>query len=472
MSRNARVLAIVLAIAGASRSARADDTTAAVAFQHAEELGKQGKWSEACPLYDASYRADPQLGVLLHLADCHERIGRLASAWLEFTDATELARTKGDSREALARSRADALAPKLAKLHLTPPARLYPGLVVKRDGSDITILVGTDMPIDPGDHEIIASAPGFIEWKKKITIAGQGATPLEIPALEKIPDKPVEVAKPVVHEGMLKITTQADAEIRLDSDPVGTGHYEGKVKSGGHTLRVTAPGMRPYQNEITVLDDQTRAIDVPLEKEQALVVVAPAPPVDTGPSFELGASMSTGAKLRADNPLVVALRAELAFRIGRRVNFGLFAEYGTIQTSNACGTDMPGPTPATPFDFGPRNQFTSCSYVMPGLQLYVHILPKGTFDPYVGIAPGFRFGFYKWTTYPLAMSQSEIFPGLVNNVRVGVDYHPKGDDRTWEVGAFVDASITIIGQEGTDEVSKDPASYLTLSGGLRSSLAF
>jgi hypothetical protein len=36
------------------------------------------------------------------------------------------------------------------------------------------------------------------------------------------------------------------------------------VQSGGHTLRVTAPGMIPYQSEIVIQDDQTRRIQVSL----------------------------------------------------------------------------------------------------------------------------------------------------------------------------------------------------------------
>src|SRR5579863_10037738 len=167
MSR--RPLIVILVAILSPRLARSDDT-AALAYQQAVQLEKQGKFAEACPLYDASYRADPQIGVLLHLADCHEHIGKLASAWAEFSDAVELAHRRGDNRESLAQQRADALKPKLAYLHLAPPASPPPGLAVFRDGLDVTVLVGTDMPIDAGDHEIRATAPGYLEFTKKLTI--------------------------------------------------------------------------------------------------------------------------------------------------------------------------------------------------------------------------------------------------------------------------------------------------------------
>ncbi len=120
----------------------------------------------------------PQLGVLLYLANCHEHIGLIATAAAEFDDAAELAHRKGDNREAVAQAHADALKPRLAHLHLAPPATPIPGLVVLRDGIDISVLVGTDMPTDPGEHEIVATAPGRIEWRKKSPI---GALPTTVP---------------------------------------------------------------------------------------------------------------------------------------------------------------------------------------------------------------------------------------------------------------------------------------------------
>jgi hypothetical protein len=458
--------AVVIVATIASGDARADDPIAATAYNQATELERQGKWAEACPLYETSYHADPQIGVLLHLAICHEQIGRLASAWSEFTDAADLAHSRNDPREATARARASALAPRLAKLYLAPPSKPIAGMVVRRDGVEITALVGTNMPIDPGDHEIVVSAPGYVAWTHAVKITGQDTTAVDIPLLEAAP---VVAAKP--HEGRLVITTRPDAEILLDTQHVAVGRYDAKVATGGHTLRVVAPGMRAYQVEVLVSEDRDRVIDVPLEPE--LIV---APPEDN-PAFELGASLESGVKLHGDKPAVVALRAEAAFRFGRRVNFGLFAELGSISTGNACGTSMPGAIPSTPYDFGPRNQFTSCSYVMSGLQLYIHVLPKQTFDPYLGIAPAFRFGFVDWTPYvngEAQMPKSDVFPAIVVGARAGLDYHPKADFAAWEVGAFFEASITAFGQEDAHDSGNNSSgeTYVSLLGGLRSTVAF
>lgn len=456
----------IVIVAIASGPAHADDSIAATAFNQATELEKQGKWAEACPLYETSYHADPQIGVLLHLAICHEQIGRLASAWAEFTDAADLAHSRNDPREATARARASTLAPRLAKLYLAPPSKPIAGMVVRRDGVEITALVGSNMPVDPGKHEVAVSAPGYVEWKTTVDVAEQATAAVDIPLLKPAP---VPIDKP--REGKLVVTTQPDAEILLDTKHVGVGHYEATVGSGGHTLRVVAPGMRPYQAEVLVSEGGDRTIDVPLERE--LVLEAP----EDNPAFELGANLESGVKLHGDNPAVAALRLEAAFRFGRRVNFGLFAELGSISTANACGSSMPGTIPTTPYDFGPRNQFTNCTYVMPGLQLYIHVLPKRTFDPYIGIAPGFRFGFMDWTPYVNGVAQmpkNDIFPGVVVGARAGLDYHPKADFAAWEVGAFFELAITVIGQEDSKDSSSNGNgdTYVSLLGGLRSTVAF
>lgn len=458
--------------------ALADEATATAAYKQAEELAKQGKLTEACPMYEASYHADPKLGALLHAADCQEKIGRTATAWAEFNDAVELAHKVGDPREDLAKRRATALEPKLAKLHLTPPKQLIPGLSVKRDGADITILVGTDIPLDPGDHQIVASAAGYQDWTKTVSIAAPGVVAVDIPVLDK---QVVEPPKPVVHEGTIKITTLQNAEILLDQQHVGTGSYEAKVKSGGHTLRVVAGGMRPYQAEVVVGDDETRTIDVPLEKEPEPVVIkqiVAGPPPEDLPGYEVGVTLAAGVKLRNDNPLLTVIRPEIAFRFGHRTNFGLFAEYGQIAKGNACGFDMPGAKPTTPFDFGPRNQFTNCSYLMPGIQLFIHVLPQSKIDPYIGLAPGFRFGFVEYTPYVggvAQMSQHEMFPAIVANVHVGVDYRPRGPKDNWQVGGYLQAAITVIGDEAAKDAGYDnnnASTFLSMLAGVRTSLTW
>ncbi|HEX5098164.1 MAG TPA: hypothetical protein VFV94_01635, partial [Polyangiaceae bacterium] len=77
-------------------SAQDARAAAVLAYDQAEALMAAGKVAEACPRYAESQKLDPQLGTLLHLADCLEKKGQTASAWAAFRDASEIAEQRGD----------------------------------------------------------------------------------------------------------------------------------------------------------------------------------------------------------------------------------------------------------------------------------------------------------------------------------------------------------------------------------------
>ena len=179
-------IAIASTLLAAATVAHADDkATAQSAFTEAKALEKVGKFVEACPLYEISYRADPQLGALLNVANCHQLIGRTATAWAEFHEAYELAGRKGDARAVYAGERADALAPRLVKLRVDAVA--VTGLVVRRDGIDITNLIGQELAVDPGKHDLEATAPGRVAWKDAVVVTGEGKViRSQVPTLEPV----------------------------------------------------------------------------------------------------------------------------------------------------------------------------------------------------------------------------------------------------------------------------------------------
>lgn len=250
---------LVITLLALATPARADKAAAEAAFDQAAALASSGNFRDACPLFETSYKADPQLGVLLNLADCHEHVGRTATAWVEFNDAVQLASSLGDNREAYARRRADGLAPKLSRLRVIGPSPPIAGLVVRRDDADISVLIGKDMPLDPGEHQVSATAQGYVPWSTKLVIADTAkTTELTIPALT-----PASVSKP---QGTLVITAPSDAEISIDSAPVGqSGRFEGRLDAGPHALRVTAPGKRTEQRDVIVVENDARTIDVTLD---------------------------------------------------------------------------------------------------------------------------------------------------------------------------------------------------------------
>lgn len=151
-------------------------------------------YAEACPRFFESNRLDEGIGTSLWLADCYEMNGQTASAWAEFREAAGLAMRSNDSREKVARERAQALEGKLARLLLIvpAPARL-PGLRVVRDGRDVgSGLWGASVPTDPGQHTVVVQAPDRRTQTLTITVLpGPGEQALVIPQLEKAPaDRP------------------------------------------------------------------------------------------------------------------------------------------------------------------------------------------------------------------------------------------------------------------------------------------
>ncbi len=158
-------------------------------FDAGQELLDSGKISEACPKFAESYRLDPALGALMHLADCLERDGKLASAYASFKDAAEIAQTKGDDRQKLAEDRVRALAPRLSRLTVAvDDAGRVPDLQILRDGRALASgSWGTPIAVDAGEHTVEARAPGYAPWQGKVTITGEGsAKEVRIPPLEPL----------------------------------------------------------------------------------------------------------------------------------------------------------------------------------------------------------------------------------------------------------------------------------------------
>ncbi len=175
-----KLVSALLVLTLASPALAEDKVAAESAFRAAKELEKAGQLAEACPLYEASYRDDPQLGALLNLANCHEHLGRTATAWVEYSDALEIATRKGDNRADYARQRLAALEPRLSRLRIEAPT----GVTVERNGTDVSPLLRQDLVVDPGTYVIRATQVGKEPWETTIQIAEPGHTVrIEVPEL-------------------------------------------------------------------------------------------------------------------------------------------------------------------------------------------------------------------------------------------------------------------------------------------------
>jgi hypothetical protein len=206
---------LIVAIATIAATAHAEPgdaekkAAAQALFDEARALTAEGSFAQACPKLEESVRLDPTPGSKFYLAECFERVGKLASAWTYYLDAADTAKAAGSAdREKFARDRAEAVKSRISRVVVAVPAttRATPGLEVRRDG----VVLGegqwdAPIPVDPGRHVITASAPGRVAWESAIEASEPGKTlTVAVPTLLEAPkpkparvDPPRPIARPI-----------------------------------------------------------------------------------------------------------------------------------------------------------------------------------------------------------------------------------------------------------------------------------
>ncbi len=179
------LLFTLVATPAAAQPSPADQTMAEALFRDGRKLLNEDKVSEACAKFAESQRIAPALGTLLNLAVCHEREGKLASAWAEFSAVLSQAKRAGDQeRQQYADEQIRSLEPRLPKLVVTADT-VPEGFIVSIDQTKMGQGgLGSPLPVDPGEHQVAATAPKKQPWVTKVTVPNQpGVTTVNIPAL-------------------------------------------------------------------------------------------------------------------------------------------------------------------------------------------------------------------------------------------------------------------------------------------------
>jgi hypothetical protein len=153
-------------------------------FEEGRKLMDKGQFAAACPKLAESQRLDPGGGTLLNLAICHEKEGKIGTAYLEFQAAQAQAIKDGrKDREKISGEHMGAISPRLSKLAVHV-VKEVPDIDVRVDGTTLRKPAwDVSTVFDPGTHVIDASAPGHVTYKKSITLNEGEQKTENIPAL-------------------------------------------------------------------------------------------------------------------------------------------------------------------------------------------------------------------------------------------------------------------------------------------------
>jgi len=197
--------ALVVLLACVPAIAHAQSPQASELFKEGRDLYKAGKYTEACDKFAHSQDMDPQIGTLFNLAQCDEKIGKLASALAAYREV--VAKDTNAKRKAAAAELQSHLEPRVPKLVVQivkPP----PSLVLTLDGPTGAKPIDANQPteIDLGEYTVIARADGFRELSAKVKIDTEGET------------KTIPVSLALVH-GETEVTTVKHSETPVPEGP-------------------------------------------------------------------------------------------------------------------------------------------------------------------------------------------------------------------------------------------------------------
>jgi hypothetical protein len=237
----------------AAADARAGDTAAAEElFRQARDLMAAEQWDRACMKLEESYALDAGAGTLFNLAVCYEHQGRIATAWATYRDVAAATKAAAQpERERVARDRAAVLEPRLSYLTVTAPP--IAELVVRRDESAVgPSQLGVAIPVDPGTHVIVASAPHRMPYRTSVEVTREGER-YEVSVPDLAVEVDIEPPPPSARSRALPIAFGALGAVAL-----GVGTYSGIRSIGLH--QDSLPHCTGNACDQTGFDDRKSAI--------------------------------------------------------------------------------------------------------------------------------------------------------------------------------------------------------------------
>jgi serine/threonine-protein kinase len=214
---------------------------------------REGQFAEGCAQLEQSLGLDRAVGAMMYLAECYERLGRVASAWLMFREAASQARAEGQmERSQTSEQRAAQLEPKLPRLVVRVSApNSVSGLTIELNGEKVPDTAwGVPLPVDPGDNQVDAHAPGYRAFSVKQQLAANGETVVvQVPALAVAPNTPAApaaaISSPLDPPPSAAPATQPRA-LPLQDDESSSASWQKPVAIGAAGAGLVALGIGTY----------------------------------------------------------------------------------------------------------------------------------------------------------------------------------------------------------------------------------
>jgi hypothetical protein len=220
-------------------------------FEAARILYRDNDFANAIVKYQHAYELSSDPRLLWNIAACEKNLRHYTRA------LTAIERYQREGGASLTeQDRKDAKDVQSVLLTLISSMKLLvsePEAEVFVDDEKVgTAPLAAPVRIDVGKRTIRVHKPGFKDFEETRQVEGGTEFTLTARLVKE------------VHQGQVIIEAGAKDLIALDGKVVAQGRWEGALGSGGHSLRVTAPGMATFQTELLVEDNKTRRIPVNL----------------------------------------------------------------------------------------------------------------------------------------------------------------------------------------------------------------
>jgi hypothetical protein len=140
-------------------------------FREGRDAMTRGDYATACPKFAESVRLTRRPGPLLNLAQCEEHEGQLKSALTHWREGIALL-PAGDERIGVSTERATALEQRIPRLTVKLAAPAPAASKVTVDGAELNASsIGTAVMLEPGEHTIVVTAPGYTDARSTVTLA-------------------------------------------------------------------------------------------------------------------------------------------------------------------------------------------------------------------------------------------------------------------------------------------------------------